>query len=365
MALLNIKQIIDLWKNEIRNLVLHKVSGGPASPVEGQIWYDTAAQHLKYENASVVVDPHDRATHTGSQTASTISDFTTAVRSNTLNQMAAPTADLDVNTHKVIGLVAGTATGHAVEFDQLAAAIATARTGMSYKDPVRAATTANIASLAGGAPNVLDTSVNLAVNDRVLVKDQSTGGQNGIYVVTTVGTGANGTWTRASDADTAAELQGGTLVPVDEGTVNADKVFMLTNDVVTIGTTAQVWTNPFSGATYTASLGAQLVGNDIRANLGTGMTLSGNQAVPDFGAGANKVMRGKIAVGFVPSGSVDATINHAMALANKDDYLLEIVEVGVGRVLCGEVSVDTNNVTVSFATAPTTNQYRYKFLGLS
>jgi hypothetical protein len=160
MALLNIKQILDLWKNEIRNFVLHKVSGGPSSPVEGQIWYDTAAQHLKYQNASVAVDPHDRATHTGSQTASTISDFNTAVRTNTLTQMGAPTADLDVSTHKIIGLVAGTATGHAVEYTQMSTAIAsavtTATTGLSYKAPVDAATTTNIASLAGGAPNTLD-----------------------------------------------------------------------------------------------------------------------------------------------------------------------------------------------------------------
>jgi phage-related tail fiber protein len=103
---------------------------------------------------------------------------------------------------------------------------------------VRVATTANIASLTGGAPDTVD-GITLVLADRVLVKDQSTGAQNGIYTVTTLGTGANGTWTRATDADTAGELNSGTLVPVEVGTANADSLWMLTTDgTITIGTTA-------------------------------------------------------------------------------------------------------------------------------
>jgi hypothetical protein len=365
-VLLYIKQITDFVKNEIRNVVLHKVSGAPGTPVEGQFWYDTAAQHLKYENASTVVDPHDRATHTGSQTASTISDFNTAVRTNRLDQMATPTASVAMGTQKFTGLAAGSGSGDSVEYAQMntaiAAAVATATSGLTWKTPVRAATTANIATLAGGAPNTVD-GVTLVANDRVLVKNQSTGGQNGIYTVTTLGTGANGTWTRATDADTAGELEGGVLVAVDEGTTLGNTVWMNTVDVVTLGTTAQVWTQFGAGSTYTASLGVQLVGADFRANLGAGLTLSGNTIVPDYTAG--NVFKNKVAVGFVGTTGTDVTINHALGLANKDDYLCEVVEVGVGRVLCGEVSVDTNNITLSFATTPTASQYRYKILGLS
>lgn len=106
------------------------------------------------------------------------------------------------------------------------------------KTPVRAATTANIATLAGGAPNTLD-GVALAANDRILVKDQSTASQNGIYVVTTLGTGANGTWTRATDADGVGELLPGVLITVAEGTANADSIWELQTDApITIGTTA-------------------------------------------------------------------------------------------------------------------------------
>lgn len=366
MVLLYVKQVMDMVKNEIRNHVLHKVSGAPGTPVEGQVWYDTAAQHLKYENASTVVDPHDRATHTGSQTASTISDFNTAVRTNRLDQMAAPTADIPMGTHKLTGLQVGSATGHSVEFDQfnaaIAAAVSTATSGLSWKAPVRVSTTANIATLAGGAPNTID-GVSLAANDRILVKAQSTGGQNGIYTVTTLGTGANGTWTRATDADTAAELEGGVLVAVDEGTTLGNTVWMNTVDVVTLGTTAQVWTQFGAGSSYTGSLGVQLVGADFRANLGTGLTLSGNQIVPDYSAG--NVMPNKRAVGFVGTSGVDVTINHALGLANKDDYLCEVVEVGVGKVIVGELATDVNNLVLSFAVTPTSNQYRYKIVGLS
>jgi hypothetical protein len=367
-VLLYIKQITDFVKNEIRNVVLHKVSGAPGTPVEGQFWYDTATQHLKYENASTVVDPHDRATHTGSQTASTISDFNTAVRTNTLNQMAGPTADLAIGTHKITGLSAGTTAGDAVEYNQLNAAIASSSAGLSWKQPVEVATTANITSVTAGAPNVVDgvtlsTLPNSGVGARILVKAQTSSQENGIYTVTTVGSGANGVWARATDADSAAELQGGTLVPVDQGTTFADTVWMLAGDVVTLGTTTQTWTQFGAGAVYTASLGVQKVGNDFRANLGAGLTLSGNTIVPDYTAG--NVMKNKVAVGFVGTSGVDVTINHALGLANKDDYLCEVVEVGVGKVMVGELSTDVNNLVLSFAVTPSSNQYRYKIVGLS
>lgn len=107
-----------------------------------------------------------------------------------------------------------------------------------FKASVRAATTANIAGLGGSAPNTLD-GVTLVANDRILVKDQTTASQNGIYVVTTLGTGANGTWTRGTDADGLGELTSGAQVSVEEGTANADTQWTLTTDgTITIGTTA-------------------------------------------------------------------------------------------------------------------------------
>ncbi len=110
--------------------------------------------------------------------------------------------------------------------------------GLDIHPSCRAATTANIASLAGGAPNTLD-GVTLAANDRILVKDQSTGSQNGIYYVSTLGSGSNGTWTRATDADATGEISAGLFVWVTEGTLAGDTGWVLTtNDTITVGSTS-------------------------------------------------------------------------------------------------------------------------------
>jgi len=113
--------------------------------------------------------------------------------------------------------------------------------------PCRVATTANI-TLSGSAPNTLDGAT-LAADDRILVKNQSTASQNGLYYVSTLGTGANGTWTRATDADGAGELLSGMLVTVSEGTVNADSIWMLTTpNPITIGTTALTFARKDAGS---------------------------------------------------------------------------------------------------------------------
>lgn len=124
-------------------------------------------------------------------------------------------------------------------------------TGNDYKASVRAATVGTNITLAGGAPNTLD-GVALAANDRILVKDQAAGSQNGIYYVATLGTGANGTWTRATDADGAGELTSGAIIAVEEGTLYADSQWMLTTDgAITLGTTALNFTRKDSSTAAT------------------------------------------------------------------------------------------------------------------
>ncbi len=94
---------------------------------------------------------------------------------------------------------------------------------------VRAATTANI-TLSG--TQTVD-AIALAVGNSVLVKNQTTASQNGLYLVSL------GSWTRTDDADAAVEFQGGTLISVQEGTANGGGLFICTNTTsVTIGTTA-------------------------------------------------------------------------------------------------------------------------------
>jgi hypothetical protein len=131
------------------------------------------------------------------------------------------------------------------------------RSGLDVKDSVRIATTANIVTLSGLL--VVD-GVTLVAADRVLVKDQSTGSQNGIYVA------AAGAWTRATDFDNTpgVEVTPGAFAFVEEGTTNADSGWVLTtNGTITIGTTALTFTQ-FSGAgSITAGNGLTKTGNTL------------------------------------------------------------------------------------------------------
>lgn len=183
-------------------------------------------------------------------TAAKISDFDTQVRTNRLDQMAAPTASVSLNNQRITGLATPTADTDAATKGYVDAA----RSGLDVKDSVRAATTANI-TLSG--TQTVD-GVSLIAGDRVLVKDQSTGSQNGIYVV------AAGAWSRSTDADANAEVTAGLFTFVEEGTVNADSGWVLaTHGSITVGTTALSFVQ-FSGAgQITAGNGLTKTGNTI------------------------------------------------------------------------------------------------------
>ena len=135
--------------------------------------------------------------------------------------------------------------------------------GLDTKPSTKAATTANLtATYSNGSAGVGATLTNsstqaaltldgvtLVVADRVLIKDQTTAAQNGIYVVTTVGTGStNWVLTRATPEDQPAELSGGAFVFVEEGSVNANNGYVFTHTGnPTFGTTA-LDVAQFSGA---------------------------------------------------------------------------------------------------------------------
>jgi hypothetical protein len=105
---------------------------------------------------------------------------------------------------------------------------------VDWKDSVRVASTGNrTLSNQVEAGDSID-GVTLATGDRVLLKDQTTGSENGIYTVN-----ATGAPTRATDFDANAEVTGGAAVIATEGTANADKLFVLTtNDPIVLDTTA-------------------------------------------------------------------------------------------------------------------------------
>lgn len=136
-----------------------------------------------------------------------------------------------------------------------------------FKNSCRVATTTNV-TLSGGAPSTVD-GISLAVNDRVLVRSQSTTSQNGIYFVATLGTGANGTWTRALDAIDGSRLTSGTTLSIEEGSTQGGKMYrMTTPNPITVGTSPIQWTDVSGGGVASGSNG-QIQYNNLGALSGT------------------------------------------------------------------------------------------------
>lgn len=131
--------------------------------------------------------------------------------------------------------------------------------GLDLKASVRGASVSNV-SLTGALTH---DGVVYANGDRFLAKDQTTATENGIYIVNT-----GGAWTRATDADTSAEVTSGMFTWVSEGTVNADSGWALaTNDPITLGSTNLSFVQ-FSGAgQISAGAGLSKNGNTIDANV--------------------------------------------------------------------------------------------------
>ena len=134
------------------------------------------------------------------------------------------------------------------------------KVGLDFKDSVRVASTANV-TISG--PGAAIDGVTLSSGDRVLLKDQSTASQNGIYVFN----GAASAMTRATDADADAEVTSGLFVFVEAGTVNADNGFVLTTDgSITVGSTSLSFVQ-FSGAgQITAGDALTKTGNQLDVN---------------------------------------------------------------------------------------------------
>jgi hypothetical protein len=172
---------------------------------------------------------------------------------------------------------------------------------IDYKQAVRAITISNV-TLSGGAPNIVD-GVTLSLNDRILVSGQSTGSQNGLYFVTTLGTGSNGTWQRTSDSNATGEIEAGMIVMVTEGTVYKDTQWKLTtNNPIVIGTTALTFEqnsafafgNVFANGTAVL---ATTVGDALTLTAGNNIQITGNNTSKSVTIGVTGISLTSIANG--------------------------------------------------------------------
>jgi hypothetical protein len=182
---------------------------------------------------------------------------------------------------------------------------------IDYKQATRVITVSNV-TLSGGAPSQVD-GVNLSLKDRVLVIGQTNKAQNGIYQVTTVGSGSNGTWARSGDTNSTGELLAGTIVMVTEGLIYADTQWKLvTDDPIVIGTSLLVFEqnsafafgNVFANGTAVL---ANSVGSTITLSAGNNISIVGNNTsktvtIGVSGISLNSISNGTSNVNVVSSG---------------------------------------------------------------
>lgn len=357
---------LDLNKNELQNARIQNLGTAPSTPVEGQIYYDTATKSDyvwngtawrprdaakltdgSIANTALTTNPLNRANHTGTQLASTVSDFDTQVRLSRLDQMAAPTAAVGLNSQKITGLGTPTADTDAATKKYVDDNIA----GLSWKDEVRVATTVAGTLASSFANGQTVDGIALATSDRILIKNQAAGAENGIYVVN-----ASGAPTRAIDSDIASEVLG-LAVYVANGTVNGGQRYVNSNTgAITLGTTALTFATFGGGAAYTAGNGLTLTTNDFNVGAGVGINVTADAVNIDVAVVARKY------TATVGNGALTAIpVNHALA---NQFVLVGVYEVATGaEVECDVVLTDANNVTLTFAVAPLASAIRVVVFG--
>lgn len=232
-------------------------------PGFGVITAETTFGTAKNDGANVVVARGDH------QHGNPVHD-TAAHSTIVLSGLAVPTASLNLNSQKITNLLdptSGTDGANKQYVDNVAA-------GLAWKDSCRIASTANL-GLTGLA--AIDGVTPIAT-DRVLVKNQTTASANGIYLA------ASGAWSRALDADTAAEIQG-MAVFIEEGTTLGDTAWVCTtNAPITLGTTGLSFSQFSGGSAITAGNGLVQNANAFDfVNGDTSLTVSADSVVVNTG----------------------------------------------------------------------------------
>lgn len=185
----------------------------------------------------------------------------------------------DASSQRIVNVATPTAGTDAVNRDYVQAYAA----GLDWKQSVRLATAAALPANTAAGSGVGKTltadangaltvdGVSVVAGDRLLVKDESPGSDNGIYVVTNAGSGgAPYVLTRATDADQDAEVTANLAVFVEEGTANADTGWTLTtNNPITVDTTALVFTQFTGTGAIIAGSGLVKSGNTLHVELDT------------------------------------------------------------------------------------------------
>jgi len=319
--------------------------------------------------AATVLLSSDLPSH--NHTSTDITDFHTAVRTNRLDQMAVPTASLNLNSQKITNLADPTNPQDAATKNYVDSAVA----GFDWKNSVKVCTTANI-TLSG--TQTID-GIAVIAGDRVLVKDQTTQSQNGIYIVSA------SAWSRATDADAWNEIVSAAVF-IEQGSVNGDTAWVCTSDQGgTLGTTSVVFSQFTGAALIIAGNGLSKTGNQIDVNVDNqSIEISADtlQAKLDSAGGITKTASGlkinvdnttlqingsnqielkgafknKKVLGTITGDSTTTTFTITHNLANKDIFI-DVYENTTGYTAYPLIErFDTNTAKFSFKVAPATGK---------
>lgn len=325
----------------------------PSSPQTGQLWTDTSVTPAKLRwwdgtqwvasdgtsipngyitNAMVsptagialsklATDPLNRANHTGTQLASTISNFDTQVRTSRLDQMAAPTATVDLNGQRLANVGNPVANADAVN----KAYVDNARAGISVKDPVRVAATGNVTL---SAPGAAINGITMVAGDRFLAPLQNTATENGIYQFN----GASSAASRTLDADGSGEVFDGSMVAVAEGSLAGYQYIQTATASGAPGSWTQTWVVfQTGGQTYVAGNGLTLSGTTFALDAPVSLANGGTGAATAAAARNNLGATTKFAADCgTMSAGVSYTITHNLGTL---DVQLSLRTTADGRVI--------------------------------
>jgi hypothetical protein len=280
--------------------------------------------------------------------ASNINNFDSQVRTSRLDQMAVPTTGVSFNSQKITNLATPTDDNDAAT----KAYVDAARSGLDVKQSVRSATVAHLGGSVPGTISIISAvsaldGISLAVGDRILVKNQNTASENGIYVVTNLNVpGLTITLARAADADSDAEVTAGMFTFVSEGTVNADSGWVLTtNDTITLGTTALAFAQ-FSGAgQITAGAGLTKSGNTLDVGTASSSRIVVNADNIDLATVSQSNSSGSAGINFAQTVSVDS-YGRVTGVTSADVRDATTSVKGVASFDSGDFSVTSGAVSI-------------------